>query len=174
MSHHQVEVGGPDAGVSRKVSRLSRKRVRADVESIGGTRDVDAARRGDARKSIGRIALNRHVVEDSIFVQIARIAYLRGRLVELEAKGIRLAYREESIQAIAAGAREVELLKIQPGAPLLLDAAIEETRRLLSPGTVGDRVVSSHAHAPGDCPDEQIAADVRRDVGRPVRAVHDA
>ncbi len=37
----------------------------------------------------------------------------------LEAKGIRLAYREESIQAIAAGAREVELLKIQPGAPLL-------------------------------------------------------
>jgi GntR family transcriptional regulator len=37
----------------------------------------------------------------------------------MEAKGIHFAYREESIQAIAAGAREAELLLIEPGVPLL-------------------------------------------------------
>jgi GntR family transcriptional regulator len=37
----------------------------------------------------------------------------------LENKGIHFAYREENIQAIAAGAREAELLLIEPGAPLL-------------------------------------------------------
>jgi GntR family transcriptional regulator len=37
----------------------------------------------------------------------------------LEAKGIILSYRDENIQAIAAGAREAELLKVELGAPLL-------------------------------------------------------
>jgi GntR family transcriptional regulator len=37
----------------------------------------------------------------------------------LEAKGIELAYRDENIQAISAGAREAELLKVEVGAPLL-------------------------------------------------------
>ncbi len=37
----------------------------------------------------------------------------------LENKGVRFAYRDENIQAIAAGAREAELLQIEPGAPLL-------------------------------------------------------
>ncbi len=37
----------------------------------------------------------------------------------LENKCIHLAYREENIQAITAGAREAELLMIEPGAPLL-------------------------------------------------------
>jgi GntR family transcriptional regulator len=37
----------------------------------------------------------------------------------LESKGIHFAFREENIQAIAAGAREAELLQIDPGVPLL-------------------------------------------------------
>jgi GntR family transcriptional regulator len=37
----------------------------------------------------------------------------------LEHKGIQFAYRAENIQAIAAGAREAELLLVEPGAPLL-------------------------------------------------------
>jgi GntR family transcriptional regulator len=37
----------------------------------------------------------------------------------LENKGIHFSYREENIQAIAAGAREAEFLQIEPGAPLL-------------------------------------------------------
>jgi GntR family transcriptional regulator len=38
----------------------------------------------------------------------------------LESKGIQLAYRDENIQAITAGAREAELLEVEVGAPLLL------------------------------------------------------
>lgn len=37
----------------------------------------------------------------------------------LESKGIELAYRDENIQAISAGVREAELLKVEVGAPLL-------------------------------------------------------
>jgi GntR family transcriptional regulator len=37
----------------------------------------------------------------------------------LGSKGIELAYRDENIQAISAGAREAELLKVEVGAPLL-------------------------------------------------------
>ena len=37
----------------------------------------------------------------------------------LASKGIELAYRDENIQAISAGAREAELLKVEVGAPLL-------------------------------------------------------
>ncbi len=37
----------------------------------------------------------------------------------LENKGIHFAFREENIQAIAAGAQEAELLQVEPGAPLL-------------------------------------------------------
>ncbi len=37
----------------------------------------------------------------------------------LEDKGIHFAFRDENIQAIAAGAREAELLQIEPGVPLL-------------------------------------------------------
>jgi GntR family transcriptional regulator len=61
----------------------------------------------------------------------------------LENKGIHFAYREENIQAIAAGAREAELLLVEPGAPLLFVEGTVYSDR-------GDPVEYHHIYNRGD------------------------